>query len=69
MVPVLVFDLEMAIIIGVIWGMMMMTILSYIIAKDQKEPPWKIIGEHVAIAILVVVLTHFIGDWITEVLG
>jgi VIT1/CCC1 family predicted Fe2+/Mn2+ transporter len=66
-VPVIVFELEMAINIGVIWGMVILTMLSYRIAKDQQESPWKIIGEHVAIALLVVFVTHFVGDWITEV--
>jgi VIT1/CCC1 family predicted Fe2+/Mn2+ transporter len=66
-VPVFVFELDMAINIGIIWGMLVLTILSYQIAKDQQESPWKIIGEHIAIALLVVFLTHFVGDWITEV--
>lgn len=66
-VPVIVFELEMAINIGVVWGMVVLTILSYTIAKDQQESPWKIIGEHVAIALLVVSITHFVGDLITEV--
>jgi VIT1/CCC1 family predicted Fe2+/Mn2+ transporter len=69
MIPVLVFELEMAINIGVIWGMLILTILSYTIAKDQQESPWKIIGEHVAIALLVIFVTHYIGDWVTEVFG
>ena len=69
MIPVLVFELEMAINVGVIWGMMMLTILSYTIAKDQGESPLKIIGEHVAIALLVIFVTHYIGDWVTDVFG
>jgi VIT1/CCC1 family predicted Fe2+/Mn2+ transporter len=68
-VPIVVFELDLAINIGVIWGMVIMTILSYSIAQDQQESPWKIIGEHVAIALLVVFVTHFVGDWIAEVLG
>jgi VIT1/CCC1 family predicted Fe2+/Mn2+ transporter len=68
-VPVIVFELEMAIIIGIIWGMMILTMLSYRIAKDQQGSPWKTIGEHVAIALLVVIITHFLGDTITEIFG
>lgn len=66
-VPVLVFDLNTAINVGIIWGVIMLTILSYSIAKIQHETPWKIIGEHVALALAVIFITHFIGDWITEV--
>ena len=69
MIPVLVYELDMAIIIGVLWGVMVLVVLSYMLSKDQQASPWKIIGEHVAIALLVILLTHFIGDWITEVFG
>ena len=68
-VPVLVFDLNTAINAGIIWGVIMLTILSYSIAKIQHETPLKIIGEHVALALAVIFITHFIGDWVTEVFG
>jgi VIT1/CCC1 family predicted Fe2+/Mn2+ transporter len=45
-------------------GLSMLTILSYAIAKTQGEPPWKIIGEHLVIAIMVIGITHWVGDWI-----
>jgi len=32
-----------------------------LLANSQNESPWSIIGEHLGIAILVVVLSHFIG--------
>ena len=68
-VPVLVFDLNTAINVGIIWGVIMLTILSYSIAKMQHETPLKIIGEHVALALALIFVTHLIGDWITEVFG
>ena len=63
-VPVFFFTLSTAIVVGLIWGLSILTLLSYIIAKSQSEPPWKIVGEHLMIAIIVIGITHWVGDWI-----
>ena len=63
-VPVLLFTLSTAIVMSLIWGLSILTILSYVIAKSQNEPPWKIVGEHLLIAIVVIGITHWVGDWI-----
>ncbi|KKR55843.1 MAG: hypothetical protein UT95_C0062G0001, partial [Candidatus Curtissbacteria bacterium GW2011_GWB1_40_28] len=36
----------------------------YILAKEQKVKPLSVISEHLMIAIVVIVITHYIGDWI-----
>jgi len=63
-VPVLLLSLSTAIVVNLIWGMSILSVLSYIIAKSQGEPPWKIVGEHLLIAIVVIAVTHWVGDWI-----
>ena len=63
-VPVVLFTLSTAIVMSLIWGLSILTILSYVIAKSQNEPPWKIVGEHLLIAIVVIGITHWVGDWI-----
>ena len=63
-VPVLVLSLSTAIVVSLIWGLSMLTVLSYVIAKTQGKPPWKIVGEHLVIAIMVIAITHWVGDWI-----
>jgi VIT1/CCC1 family predicted Fe2+/Mn2+ transporter len=65
-VPVILFTLSTAIIISLIWGLSILSILSYIIAKSQSEPPWKIVGEHLMIAIVVIGITHWVGDWLAK---
>ena len=65
MVPVLFFSLSNAIIVSLIWGMSILFVLSYIIAKSQGEPPLKIIGEHLMIALVVIAITHWVGDWLS----
>ncbi len=63
--PILIFPLPTAIIVSVIWGLSLMTIFSYYLAKKQQERPWKVMLEHFVIAFVVIVLTHYLGDWIS----
>jgi VIT1/CCC1 family predicted Fe2+/Mn2+ transporter len=64
-VPVLFLCLTNAIIVSLIWGMSILVVLSYLIAKSQDEPPWKIIGEHLIIALAVIAITHLVGEWLS----
>ncbi|MBI5854891.1 MAG: hypothetical protein HZB35_06615 [Nitrospirae bacterium] len=66
LVPVLVWSLETAILASVLWGLALLAILSFLMAREQQASPWKVIGEHVAIAIIVIGVTHYVGDWIRE---
>ena len=63
-VPILLLPLFTAVIVSLVWGLFMLTVLSYFMAKAQGEPPWKIIGEHVLIAVVVIAITHWVGDWV-----
>jgi VIT1/CCC1 family predicted Fe2+/Mn2+ transporter len=63
-VPVLLFPLATAIMVSVVWGLSMLAIFSFYIAKDQREKPWKVIGEHLLIAMVVIIITHYVGEWI-----
>jgi len=63
-IPVAFFSLTTAIMISLIWGLMILTLLSYVIAKTQKASPWHTIGEHLLIAVIVIGITHWVGDWL-----
>ena len=67
-VPVLIFDLSNAIIVGIVWGMLILAILSRVIAHVQKKNPWKVVAEHLVIALIVVVLAHYISDLLSAIL-
>lgn len=69
LVPVLLFDLATAIIVGVVWGLSLLCLLSYKLARDQGERPLPVIGEHVLIGLTVIAITHFIGDWVAASFG
>lgn len=63
-VPVIFFPLGTAVIVSLVWGFSALTVLSYVIAKNAGEQPWKIIGEHVLIAAVVITITHYVGEWV-----
>jgi len=68
-IPVLLFSLSAAMWVSLIWGMSILAILSYVMAKSQGETPWKIVGEHLLIALVVVGVTHLVGDWVGSLGG
>lgn len=68
-VPVILLELETAIIISIVWGLLILSIYSYRLAKLEGIAPYKVIGEHIFIAVLVILLTNFAGDWIANNFG
>jgi VIT1/CCC1 family predicted Fe2+/Mn2+ transporter len=63
-VPVLFLPLSTAIVVSLLWGMSILAVLSYAMAKSQAESPWKVVGEHILIALVVIGITHAVGDWL-----
>ena len=61
--PVALGPLEQAIVISVVWGRLLLTTLSFFIAREQAIAPWKVIGEHLLIALGVAAMTPVVGDW------
>ncbi|SNQ62330.1 conserved membrane hypothetical protein [Candidatus Methanoperedens nitroreducens] len=68
-VPILLLPLTMAIIVSIIWGLSLLGIVSFYLAKQQRAEPWKVIGEHLLIALMVIGATHYAGDWIGTAFG
>jgi vacuolar iron transporter family protein len=62
--PVLILSLSTAVWVSLIWGMSILALLSYAMARAQKKAPWTIMGEHVLIALVVVGISHWVGNWI-----
>lgn len=67
LIPVLVFKLSLAISVSIIYGLILIGALSYYLAKKQKKAkPWKIISEHLFIALAVIIITHYLGILIAK---
>ncbi|MBU4421975.1 hypothetical protein L6259_03420 [Candidatus Parcubacteria bacterium] len=65
-VPVLLLALSTAVIAGAAWGLFLIGIFSFYLARQQKKSPFRAILEHIFIAVLVIIATYFIGRWVGE---
>jgi VIT1/CCC1 family predicted Fe2+/Mn2+ transporter len=66
-IPILLFKLQTAIIISVVWGLFLLTAFSFYISKTKNLNPTKAIAEHLIIAILVIFISNFIGSFINKI--
>ncbi|MCX8169435.1 MAG: hypothetical protein N3E39_04470 [Candidatus Methanomethylicia archaeon] len=65
-IPVtLIKELTISIIACIIWGMILLALLSYFISEGKSK--LRTILEHLVVAIVVIVTSHLIGDYISMV--
>ncbi|MEX2122460.1 MAG: hypothetical protein WD795_01110 [Woeseia sp.] len=62
--PLTFLPLGLAVLVSIGWGLIVIVLLSYYLARTQKTAVLPVVGEHLAIAIVVVILAHFIGAWV-----
>lgn len=67
-IPILLFPLSTAIWVSIIYGLFLLGLFSFYLAREQKISPWRVILEHFIIALLVIVITHYLGDLISKFL-
>ena len=67
--PILLMELQSAVIFSVIWGIATLTALSYWLAVMQRVNPWMVIGEHLAVAAAVVIVAHYLGVFVARTFG
>jgi len=68
-IPFLLFGIQQAIILSLIYAGSVISIYSYLMAKKQNRSPWKHVSEHLLIAFIVVVITHYAGDIVRSLLS
>ncbi|MEM2896447.1 MAG: hypothetical protein QXG01_02550 [Candidatus Bathyarchaeia archaeon] len=68
-IPIAFLELYVAILVSIFWGLFLITLFSFYMAKSQKQKPYKVIAEHVFIVALVILSTHYIGDIIYGIFG
>jgi len=68
-IPILLFELTTAIIVSIVWGLSLLGVFSFYIAKGQRVNPWRVITEHLLIALVVIITTHYLGHWIGSTFG
>ncbi len=63
-IPILFLQLSVALVVNIAWGLFLIALFSYNIARQQNTKPLHAILEHVILAIIVIVITHYVGDLI-----
>jgi len=63
-IPILLLQLSAAIIVSIVWGLSLLGIFSFFLAREQKVRPWKVVIEHLFIAVVVITIAYLVGDWI-----
>jgi VIT1/CCC1 family predicted Fe2+/Mn2+ transporter len=67
LIPVLIFSLPVAVKVSISWGMTLLGFFSFYIAKQRGVKAWPVIGEHLFIALVVILVAHYAGNWIRQV--
>jgi len=53
-----------AVIVNIAWGVFLLIAFNIYLGSKQKTETWKVVGEHLLIAFVVIILAHYIGDFI-----
>lgn len=56
--------IKMAAIISLCWGLLLLSVMSYVIARARKLSPYVGVFEHILIASIVIVASNFIGKFL-----
>lgn len=67
LIPLIFFELNEAIKISLVYGLMLIIGISYLIAEKQKKSKLHAIVEHLLITIVVITLTYYIGFWFSQI--
>lgn len=65
-VPILLLPLSTAIVVSIIWGLSILSLLSYKLAQSQGQSRWESLGEHLGVAIVVLIITNTLGHIIAN---
>ncbi|MGB9613579.1 MAG: hypothetical protein ACPL4K_05360, partial [Candidatus Margulisiibacteriota bacterium] len=63
--PFFLLPFAAAIVASIIWGLALLCAFSFYMAKTQNENPLVVVGEHLIIGVLVILISHYLGDLIS----
>lgn len=56
--------INLAVTVSTVYGLFVLSIISYLISKRKKVNPWQAITEHIIIALVVMFLSHYFSNFI-----
>lgn len=60
-IPIWFLALDIAVLVDLVWGLSVMTVFNVLLARSQNEKVLRVVVEHLTIAIVVVLITYFVG--------
>ena len=63
-VPVMWLPLETAVMASIGWGLLIIGLLSWFLARSQQNAVLPVVLEHLGIAIAVIIISYYIGAWV-----
>ena len=66
-IPVVLLDLDAAVVVSILWGAFALSVLSWNLARSQGVRAGPVVSEHLVVATIVIVAAHLIGRWISSV--
>jgi len=64
-IPIILFEIQTAIMVSVVFGLIVLLIISFNISKGDNIERCKVVAEHLIIALVVISITHYVGDWVS----
>ncbi len=66
-IPIWFLALDIAVLVDIIWGLLIMTVFNIFLARSQEERVLRVVLEHLTIAIVVVLITYITGSFLSTV--
>lgn len=66
-VPIWFLALDIAVVVDIIWGLLIMTVFNIFLARSQKEGVLRVVFEHLTIAVAVVLITYIVGSFLSTI--
>lgn len=68
-IPLFLFPLPVAVWVSLAYGLGLLAVLSFLMARDQGSHPVPVVVEHLGIALVVIGITRMLGLWISTWTG
>lgn len=61
LIPFIFFKLSTSILISIVWGVIILSVLSYKISNEKERKNFSVVFEHLLIATVVILISYYLG--------
>jgi len=66
LIPIFLLPLQTAIIVNVVWGLSVLSLLTFRLARSENQSRFESLAEHLGVAIAVLIATNYLGSLIAR---